>query len=511
MSAPPRAAIRKPNLGVGVRLSMPPQPVHPSAAAMSSLPATGRGPELAGRAALLWRRGLLLESMDRKDEARENWIALLGYEPSHLGALNRLGELLARAGENLLAREVFSEAVARHPSSATCRVNLANLLIKNNELLEARGHLEDALAIDSDFRAAHAGLAFVLPRLGETELATLHGRIAFQGRCMVGAIYRGERPPIPVLELISTRGGNVRIQNFLNDRVFQRHLVAAEFYEPGMLLPPHQLVVNAIGDADVAGPVLEGAVALLAHTTAPVINPPEAVLATGRFDVALRLAGVPGVITARTARLERGLLAAPDAAAKLVGLGFEFPLLLRSPGFHGGENFLRLEVAEELPSALGALPGRELLVMQHLDARGADGKCRKYRVLMIDGELYPLHCAVSHNWKIHFFSAEMAESPEHRAEDAAFLADMPKVLGPRVMDSLRAIHSELGLDYGGIDFGLDAERNLLLFEANATMVILPPGADAKWDYRRPAVDLICRAVHAMLISKANQGALTKRE
>jgi glutathione synthase/RimK-type ligase-like ATP-grasp enzyme len=242
-----------------------------------------------------------------------------------------------------------------------------------------------------------------------------------------------------------------------------------------------------------------------------VINPPEAVLATGRFDVALRLAGVPGVITARTARLERGLLAAPDAAAKLVGLGFEFPLLLRSPGFHGGENFLRLEVAEELPSALEALPGRELLVMQHLDARGADGKCRKYRVLMIDGELYPLHCAVSHNWKIHFFSAEMAESPEHRAEDAAFLADMPKVLGPRVMDSLRAIHSELGLDYGGIDFGLDAERNLLLFEANATMVILPPGADAKWDYRRPAVELICRAVHAMLISKANQGALTKCE
>ena len=49
------------------------------------------------------------------------------------------------------------------------------------------------------------------------------------------------------------------------------------------------------------------------------------------------------------------------------------------------------------------------------------------------GELYPLHVAISHNWKIHYFSADMADFPEHRAEDAEFLADMPGVLGPRVM------------------------------------------------------------------------------
>jgi hypothetical protein len=84
---------------------------------------------------------------------------------------------------------------------------------------------------------------------------------------------------------------------------------------------------------------------------------------------------------------------------------------------------------------------------------------------------------------------------------------MPAVLGTRVMGSLEAICSILDLDYGGIDFGLDRQGNLLLFEANATMVILPPGADAKWDYRRPAVARVCQAVHTMLISKANQGAV----
>ena len=65
----------------------------------------------SGHVALLWKRGVLLEANGRSDEARQTWIALLGLEPSHLGALNRLGGLLAAAGENGLAREVFAEAV----------------------------------------------------------------------------------------------------------------------------------------------------------------------------------------------------------------------------------------------------------------------------------------------------------------------------------------------------------------------------------------------------------------
>jgi hypothetical protein len=457
------------------------------------------------RVTLLWKCGVLFEASGRSDDARHTWIELLGLEPSHLGALNRLGGLLAAAGENELAREVFAEAVAQHPADPMSRVNLANVLIKDDEHEPARLQLEHALRVDANFRPAHAGLAFVLNRLGKTELATRHGRIAFQGQPLVEARYRGNAEPIRVLELISTRGGNVRIQNFLSDRVFQRYLVTAEFYDPTVPLPEHQLVVNAIGDADVAGPALAGAEVVLAHTKAPVINRPAAVLATGRAAIAQRMSGVPGVVTARTATASRGLLCSPQAEAALDRLGFGFPLLLRSPGFHGGEHFLRLDSSAELPTALDSLPGQELLVIQYLDARSGDGKIRKYRVMMIDGRLYPLHCAVSSNWKIHYFSAEMTSNAEHRAEDAAFLADMPMVLGTRVMAALSAIQSALGLDYGGIDFGIDCDGDLLLFEANATMVILPPGAEAKWDYRRPAVERVCRAVHAMLMDRAGCG------
>jgi len=70
------------------------------------------------------------------------------------------------------------------------------------------------------------------------------------------------------------------------------------------------------------------------------------------------------------------------------------------------------------------------------------------------------------------------------------------------MAALEAIEKTLGLDYGGIDFGLNTQGDILLFEANATMAIVPPGADKRWDYRRPAVERICRAVGKMLLGRA---------
>jgi glutathione synthase/RimK-type ligase-like ATP-grasp enzyme len=267
-------------------------------------------------------------------------------------------------------------------------------------------------------------------------------------------------------------------------------------------LPAHQLVVNGIGDAEVAARALAGAQSLLAHTTAPVINSPAAVLATGRCDIARRLSGTPGVITPRTMTLSRELLNAFCVRTTLDRYGFQFPFLLRTPGFHGGEHFQRVESLDVLPAALAQLPGRDLIVIQYLDARAPDGKTRKYRVMMIDGRLYPLHAAISNHWKVHYFSAEMENSPQHRAEDAEFLSNMTGVLGHRAMAALEKIQKTLGLDYAGIDFGLNEKEDILLFEANTTMNVLAPDVDPRWDYRRPAVEEIYKAVWKMLKDRA---------
>jgi hypothetical protein len=108
-----------------------------------------------------------------------------------------------------------------------------------------------------------------------------------------------------------------------------------------------------------------------------------------------------------------------------------FPLLLRSPGYHTGRNFILVERAAELAAAAASLPGSDLLVIEYLDARGKDGNARKYRVMMIGGRIYPLHLAISENWKVHYFTSGMADKPDHRQEEARFLGDMPAALGNR--------------------------------------------------------------------------------
>jgi len=237
---------------------------------------------------------------------------------------------------------------------------------------------------------------------------------------------------------------------------------------------------------------------VLKRTSAPVINPPSRVRFTGRVEIAERLTDLPGVITPKVTRVRRNDLA--EAAKR-----FDYPFLMRTPGFHTGRNFVRVKRRQDLQAAAAALPGDELLLIQYLDARGGGGQSRKYRVMMIDGGLYPLHLAISDDWKVHYFTADMAERPDHRAEEAAFLADMAGVIGETAVAGLEAIAARLGLDYGGVDFGLSPDGEVLLFEANATMVINPPDADPRWDYRRGPVEAALNAAHAMIRQRLVRG------
>jgi hypothetical protein len=463
--------------------------------------------------ALRFERATLLALSGRNLEARSDYLKVLALDPTHKKNLIDLGRVLVATKRLKAAQMVYEEAVKQYPEDIVCRVNLGSVLLEREDPAGARSQYEAALRLDPDFPQAHGGMYYALTRLGEPEAAKVHQCIAFARQNLIANPYRGKSQPVPALLLVSSTGGNTPIEELLDDRVFQTHVVVADFYDRRTPLPAHQLVVNGIGDVDVAEEALTAAKALLKLTSAPVVNPPAAVLATSRCQNAQRLKNLPGVVTATTAVFQRSVLAGPDGPATLLLQGFAFPLLLRAPGFHMGKHFVRVESAEMLAAAVAELPGTELLAIEYLDACGADGYSRKYRVMMIDGQLYPLHLAVSPHWKIHYFSADMADRADHREEDAKFLADMPGVLGPKAVAALEQIQATLGLDYGGVDFGLSRHGEVLLFEANATMIVLQPDEDARWDYRRPAVECIHAAVHRMLtirskavsaVSKASQ-------
>ncbi len=451
---------------------------------------------------LLYQQACLLDSIGQSPQAEAIYRRVLTLEPAHITTLNNLGNMLLASNRRDEACALYLRAVAAQPDHLPSRANLGNLLIKAGEIAAAAAHFRAALAVDPTYRPAHAGLSFALVDLGDPAAAAEHRRQAFADRSISITAYRGEHAPITLLELVSTTGGNIRSDTFLSDMVFQRILVTTEFFKPGTALPTHQLVLNAIGEADGAQAALEGAKLVLAQTNAPIINSPGAVLATGRCHIAQRLAPIPNVRTARTVLLSRQSLDCPAAAETLRRNGLDFPLLLRAPGFHGGENFHRVETPDELPAALAELPSDELLAIEYLDARGTDGQSRKYRVMFVDGKLYPLHLAISTDWKIHYHSADMAESPSNRAEDRAFLEDMPCVLGAKAIAALEHIQQTLALDYAGIDFGLTPTGEILVFEANAIMVVVIPDRDPRWDYRRAPVERIYKAIWTMLRTRA---------
>jgi hypothetical protein len=439
-------------------------------------------------------RGLV--AAGRAEEAKSAYLEALRQDPANGLVLSELAALAYETDNRSAARTLYKQMVQCHPSNAAGWINLGTILFEDGELFAARSALEAALRIDDTSLEAHRSLAQVLAALEETDEAEKHWRRSFPGQGIAEQRYRGKEPAIRVLLLVSVKGGNIPAKHIFDGRTYKVTVLYVEYYDPALPLPPHALVFNAIGDADLCRDALATADRIVARSDAPVINLPAEVLKTGRVENAARMGGLTGVHAPRVQSLRKEDLK-----------DLRFPLLLRAPGFHTGQHFVKVDRREDTAKALADLPGDEVLAIEYLDAQGADGKARKYRVMFIGGALYPLHLAVSSDWKVHYFTADMGIEDAHRQEEQHFLEDMDQALGPKVKGTLACVAAELGLDYGGIDFAVGQDGELLFFEANATMVIVPPPADAKWNYRRAAIGKALDAARALPLAKISATSL----
>jgi tetratricopeptide (TPR) repeat protein len=446
-------------------------------------------------------RAAILAGLGRIEAAKAAYMAILSRDPTHYATLNNFGALLYETDFRTAARTLFAEAVRRHPDQPMAHVNLAKAFMDIGELELARRSYERALQLDPAHIFAHQQLSELLREQGDLEGMRRHRQLGFAPRPVASFPYRGRGEPVPLLVLTSRPAGDVGWRKLVDDTVFAATTLVAEFYDPGRPLPPHRLIFNAIGDADLCAADLRAADALAAQSPAPVINAPAKVLTTARAANALRLGRLPGVRAPRILAMDKAALSGPKAADQVAAEGFSFPLLLRSPGFHTGRHFRLVEGPGDLAPTAQALPGDQLMVMTYLDSRGPDGYARKYRVMMIGGRLYPLHMAASRDWKVHYFSAAMRDDAGLRAQEARFLNDMASALGSSAMAALTAIQAALGLDYAGVDFGLDDAGDLILFEANAVMTIVPPDASPQWDYRRAPIAQAVAAARALVAER----------
>jgi glutathione synthase/RimK-type ligase-like ATP-grasp enzyme len=177
--------------------------------------------------------------------------------------------------------------------------------------------------------------------------------------------------------------------------------------------------------------------------------------------------------------------------------GFRLPLLVRVAGTHGGDDFDKFDDWDGIVDFVADNPEVTYYVIEFIDYRSADGFFRKYRVIFVDGEIFPYHLAIHDDWKVHHFRTDMANHAWMRQEEERFLEDMGRVLDAAHQDALRAIAKVTGLDYGGVDCGIDRDGQIVVFEANASMLVHNEASEV-FTYKNQYISRIKDAFDGML-------------
>jgi len=258
------------------------------------------------------------------------------------------------------------------------------------------------------------------------------------------------------------------------------------------------VVVNLISDADQAEGMLPLAARLARQSGKPIVNDPDKIGHTTRDAVAERLPGIPGCRIPGILRLNAGTEASEATLETL--LPFSFPLLARPAGTHGGDDFEKIGDLADLAGFLAERRDSDHYVIEYIDYASRDGYFRKYRFIFVGDKIMPYHLCIGNDWKLHHVSTDMANQPWMQQEEAAFLENPHAVFSAANYEALREIRTRVGLDYFGIDCGLDSQGNLVVFEVNASMLV--HADNAEFPYKDPAVHAIKAAFVEMLRQRA---------
>ncbi|APR34607.1 tetratricopeptide repeat protein [Paraburkholderia sp. SOS3] len=381
--------------------------------------------------------------------------------------------------------------------SALPLYNLATSYYMRGDHTAALHWFEHTLAIEPDLAIAHQNLAAVLDALDRPDDAQHHRTRAYTlQRVYVEA---ADRAPRRVLILCAGRtSGNVPFDTLLPVQTSHRIKYAIDCANEveDFQLPRYDLVFNAIGEPDVAQPLLSRLETFARRCGRPLLNRPAAVMQTRRDVLPELLADLDDVLSAPCMRIDRPPVSRDELALQIDRGRVGFPLLLRPLAKHGGEGVsLHRSIDTLWPDVQGLNAPCYLTMFRNY--RSADGHFRKYRSILIDRKPYPYHLAIGPEWMVHYFSAGMTSQTWKLEEERRFLEDPHGSLGERAMHALEAIGAKLDLDYAGIDYTLLDDGRVLVFEANATMLVHREVAGGMLAHKNVFVERIVEAFEQM--------------
>ena len=428
------------------------------------------------------------------------YVEALKLDPAHWPSLTNLVQALMAGRQFEMAKGLLGDLVAARPQDGRLHHQLGRVAFELNDMDAALAHFEAALEINPRDAESLYWTGAIRQKMDEDDAA----QAAYAAAARIQPLIRRPAAKAPadfrVLALYAPFAGNTPADYLFSNAAHDTDTLALlEDSEVDVAsLGEAQLVVNLISDADQGGTVLPMAARLVASLGKPVINDPLKIQRTSRDAVADLLPDIAGCRIPRIVRLAALADFSSDSLARM--LPFPLPVLARPAGTHGGDDFEKIGDHEELARFFGRRPDSDHYVIEYVDYASDDGYFRKYRFIFVGEDVLPYHLAIGTDWKLHHDNTDMASHPWMQQEEAAFLNAPGSVFSAANLRALAEVQKRIGLDFFGIDCGLDRDGNLVVFEVNASMLVHNDNPD--FPYKAPAVRAIKQAFDKMLRDRA---------
>ena len=433
----------------------------------------------------------------RAQDAIALYVHALTLNPAHWPSRTNLVQALVTTKQHLLAKALLMELANERPQDMAIRRQLGKLHFELNELESALECFQHAVALNPDDSESIYWIGGIRQQMGETEAAETAYAEAARLQPLIRKPAAKLQADFRVLALFAPFAGNLPTEYLFKDAVYDTDtlaLLASGQYDAETLKQDVQVVVNLISDADQADALLPLAADLVDRLGRPIVNDPRKIQMTTRDVVAGRLQGIPNCLVPKGWRQKTG--AAFSMPTVRAALPPSASVLVRPVGTHGGDEFEKIEDPAELATLLAKPADTDRYLIEYVDYRSTDGHFRKYRFIFVDDQILPYHLAIANHWKVHHGSADMADHQWMQREEEAFLNDPASVFHAGHYQALRAIQQRIGLEYFGIDCGLDRAGNLVVFEVNASMLVHDDNVE--FPYKAPFVHRIKQAFDEML-------------
>jgi tetratricopeptide (TPR) repeat protein len=448
--------------------------------------------------------GNILVQTGKPQDAIAYYLEALKLDPRHWASRTNLVQALAATKQYIIAKALLLELLGERPQEAVLRHQLGKVHYELEEIQDAVASFEQAIALNPRDADSLYWIGGIKQRSGDDAAA----QAAYAQAARIQPLIR--RPAIKspadfrVLALYAPFGGNTPTEYLFKNANHDTDTLALfedNSYDPQAFGQGIDIVVNLISDVDQAGAMLPLAAYLVERLGKPTINDPRKIQRTTRDMVAELLTGIEGCRIPKISRQQAGTELSVESLR--AALPQATSILVRPVGTHGGDDFDKIDGADELASYLAKPAGTDRYFIEYADYRSADGFFRKYRFIFVDNQVLPYHLAICDDWKVHHVNTDMANQNWMQDEEAAFLNDPTLVFNERHYRALREIQKRIGLEYFGIDCSVDINGELLVFEVNASMLVHDDNAE--FPYKNPAVYRIKAAFDAMLARFAKSG------